>query len=185
LKCLFREDNLKGKAKRREHTMRIGIKRVWILMILCIALTLVAYSCGGESEHGKTEEGKEHSMEMGHEGRHAEGIRKAEVEGHEFAYELIDIAAKMEAKEGVDMSQMKSHHMMLYISKPDGKAVSDAKVGFKVIGPDGSEQKVMTMAMGAGYGADVDLKVSGTYQIATKAVVGGKDLIDKFSYEVE
>jgi hypothetical protein len=145
---------------------------------------VVAYAFGGETEHKHDEQGS-HTKEMSHEGHEGAGIHKSVVEGHHFTYELIDIMARMEGQEGVGMSQMKSHHLMVFITGPDGQVISDAKVGFKVVGPDGSEQKVMAMAMAGGYGADVNLAGKGEYEIAAKAVAGEAKLIDGFSYVVK
>jgi hypothetical protein len=41
------------------------------------------------------------------------------------------------------------------------------------------------MGMHDSYGADVSFKEKGTYKIKTKAVIGGKTLLDEFSYEVK
>jgi hypothetical protein len=164
--------------------MKSKIKHVLMTGVVGISLAVVAYAFGGEAEHKHDEQGS-HTKEMSHEGHGGAGIHKSAVEGHQFTYELIDIMAKMEGQEGVDMSEVKSHHLMVFITGPDGQVMSGAKVGFKVVGPDGSEQKAMAMAMAGGYGADVDLKDSGAYEISTKAVAGDKTLIDKFSYEVK
>jgi hypothetical protein len=139
-----------------------------------------------------------------------EMIHESTVEGYQFAYHLIDMKARMaamkgsgtkgsgtkgsdtkgsgtkgSATKGYDMSQMKSHHLMVYIMGPEGKMITGAKVGYKVTGPDGADQKTMAMGMKGGFGADVDLEAEGTYQIKTKAVAGGVKLIDEFKYEVD
>jgi hypothetical protein len=130
--------------------------------------------------------------EMDHEGHMGQEIHESTVEGYRFAYHTMDNAEAMEkmkdmkgmSMKGMDMSQMKSHHLMLYIVGPDGKKVEDAKVGYLVEGPNG-EQKAMTMGMEGGFGADVDLKAKGTYEIKAKAIVGDKTLVDEFKYEVK
>ncbi len=120
-------------------------------------------------------------------------VHEATVDGHRFAYHVMDnqeAMAKMKdmpgmAAHGHGAAQMKSHHLMLYLTGPDGKPLTDAKLGYLVKGPDGKEQKTMTMAMEGGFGADVDFAAKGKYQIKTKAVAGGKTLVDEFSYEVK
>jgi hypothetical protein len=91
-------------------------------------------------------------------------------------------AAGVEMK-GHDMAQMKSHHLMVYLTAPDGAPVAGARVGYLVRGPGGSEQKTMAAFMEGGYGADLELKAPGAYEITTRAVDGGKNLVDTFSYE--
>jgi hypothetical protein len=54
-----------------------------------------------------------------------------------------------------------------------------------ITGPDGKEQKTLTMGMHDGYGADVSFKEKGIYKIKTKAVIDGKTLMDEFSYEIK
>ena len=175
----------------REFT-RIGV------VLAAVAVTGFALGAhAGSMDHGSMKMGasetKGHEKGMAHEGHMGDMIHESTVEGYKFAYHVIDNAAQMEkAKEmkgmsmkGHDMGQMKSHHLMLYLVGPDGKPVEDAKVGYKVEGPGKTEQKVMTMGMKGGYGADVDLKEKGTYEIKAKAVVGGKSLVDEFKYEVK
>jgi hypothetical protein len=130
---------------------------------------------------------KQGSMPMGKE------IHKSSVDGYTLAYRLIDTKQKMEAMKGMkgmsmqnmDMSKMKSHHLMVYIADPGGKEIEGGKVGFMVTGPDGKVQKVMAMGMESGMGADVDMKDKGKYEIKMKAVVGGKIVMDHFTYEVK
>ncbi|MBE0618739.1 MAG: hypothetical protein IH608_12580 [Proteobacteria bacterium] len=143
-------------------------------------------------DHGsmKGMEMKAGGQAMEHEARMGQKIHESTVEGYELVYHTMDNAAAMEkmkdmkGMQGHDMSQMKSHHLMLYIVGPDGKPVDDAKVGYKVEGPAG-EQKTMAMGMEGGFGADVELKAKGTYEIKAKAMIGDKSLVDEFKYEVK
>lgn len=120
-------------------------------------------------------------------------VHESAVDGFRLAYHVMDnqeAMAKMKDMPGMamkdhDMSKMKSHHLMLYLQGPDGKPLTDAKLGYLVKGPDGKEQKTMTMAMEGGYGADVDFSAKGAYQVKTKAIAGGKTLVDEFTYEVK
>jgi len=163
------------------------------LMVLTLAIPAMAMN------HGKMSGGMDHgnmaaqgAMDAG--ARKGQMIHQATVEGYQLAYHLIDMKEHMEsmkdmpgmaAMKDMDMSQMKSHHLMVYIVGADGKAVTDAKVGYMVTGPDSEVAKTMAMAMIGGYGADVDYKVKGAYEIKLKAVAGETQLVDKFTYEVK
>jgi len=119
-------------------------------------------------------------------------LRKATVEGYGFMYHLLDMAERkdmMKGMEGMEMPGMSkspdiTNHLMVYIIDPGGKSVS-GKIGFLITGPDGREQKTLTMGMHDGYGADVSFKEKGIYMIKTKAVIGEKTLLDQFSYEIK
>ncbi len=61
-----------------------------------------------------------------------------------------------------------------------GHLVKQAKVGFMIQGPDNAKQKKMCMAMGGGFGADINFKAKGVYTVMVKVVAGDKNLMDKF-----
>lgn len=108
-------------------------------------------------------------------------IHHSTVEGCTLMYHLIDMSEHIK-----NMPEMAgTYHLMVYIKNDHGDEIGHAKVGYLVTGPDQSEQKVMTMAMGGGFGADVKLKDSGTYNITIKALIGEKKLIDRFTYEIK
>ncbi len=129
--------------------------------------------------------GQKGSAMMGRE------IRTARVNGYTLTYRLIDMKqrmAMMKGMKGMDMAKMKSHHLMVFVTGLDGKAVTDAKVGFKIQGPAGAqvpEQRVMCMAMSGGFGADVELGAKGAYTVKAKIVAGDTKLVDSFTYEVK
>jgi hypothetical protein len=158
-----------------------------------LVLALAAPSLAADAGHGSMkgmDHGSMKGMEMKEHGQHAAewgpAIHESSVEGYTITYHLMDnraAMAKMGDMKGHDMSQMKSHHLMVFIAAADGKRVEEAKVGYKVEGPSG-EQKTMAMAMKGGFGADVELGAKGTYEIKTKAVVGDKSLVDEFKYDV-
>jgi hypothetical protein len=174
------------------------ITRTLLAAAIGTALSLPAHA--GNMEHGSMKgmdhgsmqgmEMKSGAHEMDHEEHMGNEVHESTVQGYKFAYHTMDNAAAMEkmkdmkGMQGHDMSQMKSHHLMLYIVGPDGKPVEDAKVGYLVEGPSG-EQKAMTMGLKGGFGADVDFKAKGTYEIKTKAVIADKSLVDEFKYEVK
>lgn len=119
-------------------------------------------------------------------------IRTASVDGYRLTYRLLDWKERNEAMKGMegmemagmDTSGKATNHLVLHLVGADGAEVGGAKVGFQLSGPDGSEQKTLTMAMG-GYGADVTLKAKGTYTIKAKFVVGGKTGVDTFAFQVK
>ena len=155
------------------------------LMVLALAAPALAM------DHSKMKGDMDHSKmkgDMDHSDHQGKMIHEATVDGYQLAYHLMDnmaAMAKMDDMKNHDMSKMKSHHLMLYIADSSGKAVAEGKVGYKVTGPDGTDQQAMAMAMSAGFGADVDFKAKGTYTIKTKAVAGEAKLMDKFTYEVK
>ena len=130
---------------------------------------------------GHMMDGSSHGMAQ--EGSGGIKIHTANVEGYHLSYELIDMKARMKGME--NMPEMEhSHHLMVYVKDKDGNPVENAKVGYLIKGPGDSEQRVMCMGMGAGYGADVNLAEKGTYTVNTKAVVGDKTFLDSFEYEL-
>ena len=134
---------------------------------------------------------------MDHSGHVGVVIHESTIEGYGFAYHLLDIrkgTAEMKDMKGSteEMKDMKgskeadmTHHLMVYIMDPKGRAVEGAKLGYLVEGPDGAKQKLMTMGMQNAYGANVNFKNKGTYTIKTKFLIGDKKLLDRFSYEVK
>jgi hypothetical protein len=113
-------------------------------------------------------------------------IRETVVDGYHLSYHLIEMQAQMKGMEGMshNMQEMGTHHLMVYIKDAEGKSIDSAQTGYLIVAPDGAEQKVMTMAMGGGYGADINLSKPGTYTIKTKSVFGDKKLIDEFTYQI-
>ena len=121
---------------------------------------------------------------MDHSGHRGPNVHNATVDGHHLAYHLIDMRDKMKDME--NMPEMKAtHHMMVYVTGPDGAVLAQAKVGYLVVGPDGTKQRLMAMAMSDGFGADVDFGAPGAYTVRTKAVAGDTTLMDEFTYEVK
>jgi hypothetical protein len=111
-------------------------------------------------------------------------IHSSMVEGYALTYELIDMQEKMKAMK--DMPEMKAtHHLMMFVKKHEGVAVTDAMVGYLVKNPDGTLQKAMAMAMSGGYGADVDLSQVGIYTIKVKVLADKNKLVDEFQYEIK
>jgi len=150
-----------------------------IAFVFCVSLGIPAFGM----DHGKKMDHSEHGHGGGMDhGKHAgDLIHESTVDGHQFAYHLIDMRAKTK-----DMPEMKAtHHLMVYVKGPDGKAVDKAKAGYMLEGPGDAKQRVMAMAMGGGFGADIDLSAKGSYTMKTKVIAGEKILMDKFVYEMK
>lgn len=164
-----------------------------IIFAVILGLILFTPTAFAGSEHGSghgSGQAMEQGQDMDHSGHVGKEIHMSTVNGHHLAYHLIDMKEKMAGAEGKimeghDMDQMKSHHLMLYVVGPDGKEVTEGKVGYMVEGPDGRVQKAMAMGMNGAFGADIDFKVKGTYTIKTKVVADSQKLMDTFSYKVD
>lgn len=129
------------------------------------------------------EEMKSHDMPMPDSGRSGKLIRETVIDGFRFSYRLLEMQTE-ENMEGMqhNMTQTGTHHLMVYIDGANGKPVESAQVGYLIVGPDGSEQKKMTMGMDGAYGADINLSKAGEYAIKCKAAIGEKKLFDEFKY---
>ncbi len=113
------------------------------------------------------------ASDVDHSSHVGDKIHTSLINGYNLAYHLLDLPNK------------DAHHLMTYVVNPQGKPVTDAKVGYLVIGPEGDKQKVMAMGMNESFGGDVDFTMKGTYIVKTKAVVGAEKLVDSFTYEVK
>jgi hypothetical protein len=154
-------------------------KSIFLIILTSLFLfSLTAYAA---------EEVKSHDTRMPDSQQSGNIIRETDIEGYRFSYHLIDLQAHMKNMEGMQHTMQKTgtHHLMLYIQDAGGKTIDSAQVGYLIIGPDGSEQKVMTMQMSGAYGADINLSKPGEYTIKCKAVVGEKKLFDEFKHKID
>jgi hypothetical protein len=135
-------------------------------------------SMGGMKMSGDSMAGQKMKYE-----RHGVKIREATVEGSKVEYYLLTKADVLKLMPGTDIKT--SHHLMVFLAKPDGMEVTEAKAGFLVFGPGNVEQKSMGMAMLGGFGADVDFSKPGSYKITAKIQAGDKTVVDEFKYEVK
>ena len=110
---------------------------------------------------------------MDHADHVGEKIHESSLQGYRLAYHLLDLP-------GRDVQ-----HLMTYIVGTNGQVITTAKVGYLVVGPNGAKQKVMAMVMKEAFGGDVNFTTKGMYTIKTKAVIGDKKLLDRFTYEVK
>jgi hypothetical protein len=127
--------------------------------------------------HGGGDDGPSHRDGNGETRRYAgqvdpEGGHK----GYMFTYHLIDMKASMPDMAG-------TYNLMVTITGAGGKAVDKAVVDYKIKGTDGTEKSVEAMAMGAGYGRNLKFSAGGTYAITTKALIGTRQVIDRFEYK--
>lgn len=121
------------------------------------------------------------AMDMHHD---TENIHTSTVDGHTLTYQLMDMRENIKAMDHkAHMESMtRTHHLMVFIKGPSGPV--SGKTGFMVSGPDGKTEKVMCMAMGEGYGADVTMAKPGSYTIKTRVAAGDKVLKDSFTYDL-
>jgi len=160
------------------------MKRVLSMVLVAVITSLTMYSptLAMNQSQGKDMPGNAEPV-----ARPGENILNATVDGHQFAYYLIDMQKQMPKMENQSqMTGMKaSHHLMVYVTQPDGQVLDQAKVGYLVVGPDGSKQKQMGMKMRDGFGADLDMGEKGMYSVTTKALAGEKSLMHQFTYEMK
>jgi len=151
--------------------MNKSMRILTLTIVLMIALVSQGFSA--EHKHKKGDHETGNSV-----------IHESKVDDFGLRYELIDMAAKM--KEMPDMPEMKmTHHLMVFVKDAQGHAVTQAKVGYLIQGPDKSKQKTMCMAMSGGFGADVNFKAKGVYTVMVKVIAGDKKMKDTFEYEVK
>jgi hypothetical protein len=156
-----------------------------IMTLIFFAVFILAHPVYATDTHDHGHE----AGEIDHSAHTGENIHNSKKEGYTLAYHLIDMKAQMAAmKEHAqahgsgDMDM--THHLMVYLTDADGNSVKDAKVGYLVVNPDGTKQKLMCMHMKGGFGSDISLKQKGTYTIKTKALSGDIKVMDQFSYTV-
>jgi hypothetical protein len=116
---------------------------------------------------------KETAGEMDHTGHVGENIHETNIDGYRLAYHLLEL------------DRVPGHHLMVYITGPEGKKIEKAKLGFLIKGPDGSKQKLMAEGMKGAFGTNADFKAAGAYLIKMKALIGEKKLLDAFTYEMK
>jgi hypothetical protein len=194
---LARSQRRQSHNERKGRTMKTKLFRTVTLGAL---LTLAAASTVFAMDHGSMDHGAGGTMSGMHDtvpsggaatqpARHGVEIRKTVVSGYALTYNLIDMKTMMQST-SMPMThnsdiKMKSHHLMVYPVRPDGKPATGGKAGYLVVQPDKTEVKTLTMLMEDGYGADVDLVAIGDYKITTKIVLGDATLVDEFVYTVK
>ena len=94
---------------------------------------------------------------MKHSSHKGDMIHKSTIDNYQLAYHLIDMGAH--AKHS---NKPVTHHLMVYVKTPHGHFLKKGKIGFLIISSDGTKQKIMAMAMGDGFGADINLKNGNT-----------------------
>jgi hypothetical protein len=127
--------------------------------------------------------------------RIGELIHESVVDDYMLAYHILDLwdpktdgmdKASMDRTFALTNENMDSpHHLMLYIMDKNHKLILKGDVGFLVKDPEGNSQRITGIYMDRGFGATTDMKNKGIYTIKAKAIIRGKELLDKFEYEME
>lgn len=166
--------------------MKTGLHKGITAAALSIFLTA---SMAGAMDHSKgdmanTPQSADKIDEVKRLGVH---IQTSNLDKVRFEYNLLEMKKAAVAKMEMDHSAgtLKSQHLMLFAADKMGKAISGAKVGYQVTGPDGKIQRAIAMAMTAGYGADVEMTAKGKYEVKTKLVKDDLQVVDTFTYEAK
>ena len=162
--------------------MKRRYKIMSMIMFAAFLLTNNVYAMD-KHDHAKGTKEVDHSAHSG------ENIHNAKKDGFTLAHHLIDMKAQMAAMKDNphthDSGKMEmTHHLMVYLTDADGNPVKEAKVGYLVVNPDGTKQKLMCMHMKGGFGSDINLTQKGTYTVTTKALSGDTKIMDQFFYKV-
>ncbi|HEY5998954.1 MAG TPA: hypothetical protein VI078_06565 [bacterium] len=121
--------------------------------------------------------------------RYGAEIRKAQVSGYTLTYTLIGVP-EMNVTSVMPMSSYdggpnKSHHLMVFVTGANGRAVRDIDVGYVVTRPSGVSDGYPAFVMDGGAGTDVDLAFRGAYTIQTKIALPETELVDSFVYDLK
>lgn len=122
---------------------------------------------------------------------YGENIRKTQISGYTLTYYLLSVAEKQVTNimptetTSSDFNKSKSHHLMVFVSRPDGRPATEGKAGFMVVQPNKTETRDIAVSMDGGFGSDVDLPFKGDFTITAKIVLVDVDLLDKFVYSVK
>lgn len=122
---------------------------------------------------------------------YGQNIRKVDVSGYSLSYYLLDVIEKHitgvmpSETTSSDFNKMKSHHLMVFVTRPNGRPATEGKAGFLVVQPNKTESRDIAFTMDGGFGSDVDLPSKGDFTITTKIVLADVDLLDRFVYTVK
>ena len=168
-----------------EKTLKHFINAFFILIFLAGS----AVAVGNKPEHDIDDHEKASMARIG------DLIHESVVDGYMLAYHILDL--RDQKTDGMDKASMdrtfaltnenidNPHHLMLYIMDKNHKLILKGEVGFLIKDPEGNSQRITGIYMDRGFGATADMKSKGTYTIKAKAIIGGKELLDKFEYEME
>jgi hypothetical protein len=158
-------------------------------LFIVVFLAGSAVAVGNKPEHDMDEHEKASIARIG------DLIHESVVDGYMLAYHILDL--RDQKTDGMDKASMdrtfamtnenmdNPHHLMLYIMDKNHKLILKGEVGFQIKDPEGNSKKIMGIYMDRGFGATADMKTKGIYTIEANAVIGGKELLDKFEYEME
>jgi hypothetical protein len=148
--------------------IKTALKKL-LLVVTCLFFTATGYAA--DMDHSS----------------HEKPVQLSTIGDYTFSYKLIDMREKLKAMPEMEATKA-THHLMVFIKmKHDTREmdITSAKVGYSVQSPDGTKTTAMAMAMGGGFGADVNLGTKGDYIIRTKLINGDTKLIDEFNYSVK
>ena len=158
-------------------------------LIILVFLAGSAVALGNKPEYNMDDHEKASIARIG------DFIHESVVDAYMLAYHILDL--RDQKTEGMDKASMdrtyamtnenmdRPHHLMLYIMDKNHKLILKGEVGFLIKDPEGNSQKIMGIYMDRGFGATVDMKNKGIYTIKAKAIIGDRELLDKFEYEME
>lgn len=168
-----------------ETTLRHFVNALFVLVFLVGS----AVALGNKPEHDMDAHEKASIARIG------DLIHESVVDGYMLAYHILDLrdqkadgmdkASKDRTYALTNENMVRPHHLMLYIMDKNHKLILKGDVGFLIKDPEGNSQKIMGIYMDRGFGATADMKNKGIYNITAKAIIGDKELLDKFEYEME
>jgi hypothetical protein len=165
------------------------LKHIVNALFILVFLTGSAVALGNKPENDMDDHEKASMARIG------DLIHESVVDGYMLAYHILDL--RDQKADGMDKASMdrtyamtnenmdSPHHLMLYIMDKNHKLILKGEVVFLIKDPEGNPQKIMGIYMDRGFGATADMKNKGIYNITAKAIIGDKELLDKFEYEME
>jgi hypothetical protein len=145
---------------------------------------------GGHSQGGGSvpsqQPGKSHDMNM--KGTSAQSVT---VEGFKVSLEVMDMSAHMSMpgmKESPQHGESHSHSHALMVTLQDTASkeiITDARVSFSIVSPEGKKEKGKLDWSGDHYTAGFSPREKGTYQVELKIESGGMERDAKLSYEIK
>ena len=165
------------------------LKHFFSAFFIVVFLAGPAAAFGNKPEHDMDEHDKASIARIG------DLIHESVVDGYMLAYHILDL--RDQKTDGMDKASMdrtfamtdknidSPHHLMLYIVDKNHTLILKGVVGFLIKDPRGNFQKIMGIYMDRGFGATADMKTKGIYTIEAKAIIGDKELLDKFEYEMK
>mgnify|MGYP000922320528 CR=1 FL=1 len=106
-------------------------------------------------------------------------IRRHLLEPWRLDYRLITPA---EGEEESDKEEERDPELVLYLDGPDFLPREDVAVFFRILGPRGNEIRALGLSLQGGYGANLILENTGTYNISVRVESPLGGFTDSFDY---